>query len=127
MARKTQIPVDVREAIGAFLDEARRNATSIAMSDAIESVRRIYPDPEVSDTDLLAAITSEALAADVRLEFDVSEPNNPGSLERWDNEGGAIKKKATGPERREARRRTVNDTDGTRRRAKETKDRHRLV
>jgi hypothetical protein len=87
----------------------------------------IYPDPEVSDTDLFAAISSQALAADVRLEFDVSEPNNPGSLERWDNEGGAIKKKATGPERREARRRTVNDTDGTRRRTKETKNRHRLV
>lgn len=97
------------------------------MSEALDAIRRIFPDLEVSDSDLIDAITSEAVASNVRLHIDVPRPDNSGALERWDNEGGAIKKKLTDPERREAQRRAVNDTDGTRRRAKETQERHRLT
>ena len=122
----TSIPVDVREAIGAFLDKAQGSSEPLAMSEALDAIRRIFPDLEVSDSDLIDAITSEAVASNVRLHIDVPRPDSSGALERWDNEGGAIKKRLTGPERREARRRAVNDTDGTRRRAKETQERHRL-
>lgn len=127
MARVRSIPVDVREAIGAFLDEAQRSSGLLAMSEAISAIRRIFPDLEVSDNDLIDAITSEAVASNVRLHIDVPKPDSSGALERWDNEGGSIKKKLTEPERREMRRRAVNDTDGTRRRAKETQARNRLV
>lgn len=127
MARITSIPVDVREAIGAFLDQAQRSSEPLAISEAIDAIRRIFPDLEVSDSDLIDAITGEAIASDVRLHIDVPRPDSSGALERWDNEGGAVKKKLTDPEVREARRRVVNDTDGTRRRAKETENRNRIV
>ena len=127
MTRITSIPVDVREAIGAFLDKAQGRAEPLAMSEALDAVRRIFPDLEVSDNDLIDAITSEAVASNVRLHIDVPRPDSSGALERWDNEGGAIKKKLADSERREARRRAVNDSDGTRRRARETQARNRLI
>lgn len=127
MASITSIPVDVREAIGAFLDQAKRSSEPLAISEAIGAIRRIFPDLEVSDSDLVDAITGEAIASDVRLHIDVPRPDSSGALERWDNEGGAVKKKLTDPEVREAKRRVVNDTDGTRRRAKETESRNRIV
>jgi hypothetical protein len=45
------------------------------------------------------------------------------ALEEWDNEGGATGK----PPPTEAQRRIENDSSGTRRRAKETKDRNDLI
>lgn len=127
MTRITSIPVDAREAIGAFLDKAQGGSEALSMSEALDAIRRTFPDLEVSDNDLIDAITSEAVASNVRLHIDVPRPDSSRALERSDNEGGAIKKKLTEPEKQEARRRVVNDTDGTRRRAKETRDRNRLM
>lgn len=97
------------------------------MSEALDAIRRIFPDLEVSDSDLIDAITSEAVASNVRLHIDIPRPDKPGAPERGDNEAKAIKKKLTDHERGEARRRVVNDTDGTRRRARETQARNRLI
>lgn len=127
MTRITSIPVDVREAIGAFLDKAQGGSEALVMSEALDAIRRTFPDLEVSDNDLIDAITSEAVASNVRLHIDVPRPDSSGALERWDNEAGAIKTKLTDSERQEARRRLENDTDGARRRAKETQARNRLV
>lgn len=127
MARITSIPVDVRQAIGAFLDNQQGREGPLVLSEALDAIRRIFPDLEVSDSDLIDAITSEAVASDVRLHIDIPGPDSSGTLERWDNEGGAIKKKPTDQERREARRQVENDTDGTRRRDRETQARNRLI
>lgn len=127
MARTSKIPVDVREAIGAFLDKEQGNSQPLAMSEALDAIRRIFPDLEVSDSDLIDAITGEAIASDVRMHIDVPRPDRSGALERWDNEGGAIKKRLSNLEAKEARRKVVNDTDGSRRRASETQSRNRIV
>ncbi|MGO4831134.1 hypothetical protein AB4144_02380 [Rhizobiaceae sp. 2RAB30] len=60
------------------------------------------------------------------MHIDVPKSYRSGALEGWDNEGGAIKKKLTDIEIKEARRKVVNDTDG-RRRAMETQDRNHIV
>ena len=54
---------DVRAAIGSFLNEAQRDARRFALSDALEATRRVFPDLEISDSDLADAIASEALTA----------------------------------------------------------------
>jgi hypothetical protein len=128
---------EVRSAIGTFLNESQRDAQPFAMTKAIDAIRRVFPDLEISDADLADAISSEALAAGIDMNYDV---------DRWDNEGRASGRAAhdadTGraqrprsrkaeaaqlPETHEARRRIRNDTVGTRRRTRETKDRHKLL
>ena len=119
---------DVRAAISTFLNESQRDAQPFAISDALNAVRRVFPDLEISDADLADAITSEALTAGLDIHYDIDPPRKASSLERWDNEGGAIgKKEPAQPARDEAERRKINDTDGTRRRAKESEERNRLV
>ena len=119
---------DVRAAISAFLNESQRDAQPFAISDALNAVRRVFPDLEISDADLADAITSEALTAGLDIHYEIGQPRNAGSLERWDNEGGAIgKMKPAQPSRDEAERRKINDTDGTKRRAKASEERNRLV
>lgn len=120
------IPPDVRAAIGAFLNECQKKTRPFAISEALGAIRRIFPDLEISDVDLLDAITSEASTAGFDIDYDIpaiSETLKRKALEQWDNEGGAIGK----PQRTEAQRRIDNDTNGTRRRAKETKDRNDLI
>ena len=91
-------------------------------------MRRVFSDLEISDADLADAITSEALTAGLDIHYDIDPPRMASSLERWDNEGGAIgKQEPAQPSRDEAERRKINDTDGTRRRAKEREERNRLV
>lgn len=120
------IPPDVRAAIGAFLNECQREARPFAASEAMSAIRRIFPGLEISDVDLLDALTSEASSAGFDIDYDVtltSETIKRNSLERWDNEGGAIGT----PPRTEAQRRIDNDTSGTRRRSKATKDQNDLI
>lgn len=121
-----QIPPEVRAAIGAFLNECQKEARPFAIPEALGAIRRIFPDLDISDADLVDAIASEATHAGFDIDFDAPTP--PGtikqrSLERWDNEGGAI---GSSPQT-EVQRSKKDDTSGTRRRAKATKDRNQLV
>jgi hypothetical protein len=126
-ARSTnQVPPEVRAAIGAFLNECQEEARPFAISEALGAIRRIFPGLDISDADLLDAITSEASHAGFDIEFDAPtspEETKRRSHERWENEGGAI---GSSPQT-EAQRSIKNDTSGTRRRAKATKDRNQLV
>ncbi|WEX75781.1 hypothetical protein PYH37_000794 [Sinorhizobium numidicum] len=120
-----KIPPDVRAAIGAFLNACQKEARPFATREALGAVRRIFPDLDISDKDLMDAITSEASVAG----FDVDPADTASArlirdaLEEWDNKGGAIDK----PPRSEAQGRSDDDTDGTRRRARATKDRNELL
>lgn len=115
-------PPDVRAAIGSFLND-RQAGDPFALSHAMTAIRRIFPDLGISDADLADVITSEALSAGLDIDVDVPAPK--GSLDRWDNEGGAIRE-APAP-RTNAERLIDNDTDGTRRRAQVVKDTNRLI
>jgi hypothetical protein len=120
------IPTDVRAAIGAFLNACQKEARPFATLEALGAIRRVFPDLDISDADLMDAITSEASIAgfDIRADADnLSTTPKRNSLEEWDNEGGAIGK----PPRTEAQRRIDNDTSGTRRRAKAIQDRNDLI
>lgn len=57
------IPADVRAAIHAFLDACQREGRPVATSEALGAVRRVFPDLDISDSDLMDAITSEASTA----------------------------------------------------------------
>lgn len=120
------IAPDVRAAIGAFLNACQKEASPVAIEEAIGAVRRIFPNLDVADAVLADAIASEASTAG----FDVlADPVSAAktlkrkSLERWDNEGGAVARVA----RTEKQRKIDNDTSGARRRTKETKDRNDLI
>ncbi|MBD9508954.1 hypothetical protein IB265_19440 [Ensifer sp. ENS10] len=115
------ISPEVRAAIGAFLSACQKEARPFATSEALGAVRRVFPDLDISDTDLMDAITSEASVAG----FDVDTPDPASaarrrvSLEEWDNEGGAPRSETQG--------RSGDDTQGRRRRARATKDRNELL
>ena len=126
MQTKRPISPEVRAAIAAFLNEWQNEGRPFATTEALGAVRNIFPDLDISDSDLEDAIATEAAAAG----FDVDYDSHQGrvtvkrkALERWDNEGGAIGKTP----RTEAQRRFDNDTAGPRRRAKGTKDRNQLI
>jgi hypothetical protein len=120
-----EISPEVRAAISAFLSACQKEARPLATSEALGAVRRVFPDLDISDPDLMDAIISEASVAG----FDVDSPDPASaarmrdSLEEWDNEGGAVGK----PPRSETRGGSGNDSEGTRRRAKATKDRNELL
>lgn len=103
------------------LSEARPFATA----EALGAVRRVFPDLDISDTELMDAISSEATSAG--FEVDTPEPRSAArmkdALEKWDNEGGAIKNRAPV----EAHGIRANDKDGKGRRAKAIKDRNELL
>lgn len=118
--RTHHIPADVRAAISAFLSECQKNTRSFAVSEALDAVRRIFPDLEISDDGLLDAIASEASSAGFDINFDiptVSETPKRMALEQWDNEGGAI----GGHSSAEAQHRSEDDSKGARRRTKKQK------
>ncbi len=120
------IPPDVRAAISAFLNECQKVDKPFAESEALGAIRQTFPDLDISDSDLMDAITSEASTAGFDIKFGdakTSEPLNRKSLERWDNEGGAVSKAP----QRETQRQLSNDTSGAKRRAEATKDRNDLI
>lgn len=83
------VPPEVRAAISDFLNESQSDSRPFALSLALDAVRRIFPDLQVSDAELADAITSEALTAGLDIDFDVPAVKNR-SLDRGDNEGGAV-------------------------------------
>jgi len=117
----------VREAVKAVMVRVRDRGETLAVTAAIEEFRHKFPDLQVSDSEIIEVLESEASPTGVHLEFDIGEPATSGALERWDDEGGAIKQRLTEPERQEARRRIINDTDGSKRRAKHIEERNRLI
>ncbi len=120
------IPPDVRAAIGAFLNKCQTEARPFAVSEALGAIRGIFPHLDITDSDLMDAITSEASTAGFDVEYDSkaskTKKRKDKALERWDNEGGAIAKVP----QRETQRQLDDDTSGARRRDKATKDRNRL-
>ena len=123
MFATSSIPPEVRAAIAAFLDECQNEARPFAVAEALGAIRAIFPGLDISDADLEDAISSEAAVAG----FDIDYGSGDGpakvrrkTIERWENEGGAIGKAP----RTETQRRIDNDTDGTRRRERETASRH---
>ena len=131
-----QVPTDVREAIGAFMDHAQDNGHTIALNDALETVRRTFPNLDATDAELVHMITDEATASNIRVHNDSQPHDQPlrnkareeeSSLEGWDNEGGAIGDAMAPADRQELGRRKANDTDGKRRRKAEIHSRNRLV
>lgn len=114
-----QIDPDTRAAISEFLNRCQKEARPLATSEAMEAIRRIFPGLEISDADLMDALTSEASAAGFEVVITLAEiAVRRKALERWDNEGGAIG---------QTQREIDNDTSGTRRRAEEVKQRGRLI
>ena len=123
---KHHIPDEVRAAIGAFLNECQKEARPFATVEALGAIRRIFPGLEISDADLLDALTSEASTAGFNVDYNVTtttETITAQSPERRDNEGGAAGRSP----RTEAQRLIDNDTSGAKRRAKATKDRNQLI
>jgi hypothetical protein len=57
------LSAEVRAAIQAFLNACQEEATPFASIEAIGAVRRVFPGLDISDADLMDAITSEASAA----------------------------------------------------------------
>ena len=105
---------EVRAAIGSFLNEVQKDTRPFAISDAVQAVRRVFPDLEISDADLADAVTSEAATAGLDILYDVVDQPGEASLrsmERWENEGGAIGTTEGAKNRRQkADRRKTNDT-----------------
>ncbi|MCK9552938.1 hypothetical protein QEZ48_19510 [Aquamicrobium lusatiense] len=123
------LPADVRAAISSFLKACQNEARPFATKEALEAVRNIFPDLDINDSDLIDGLISEASVAG----FDVGlaeETRNHRrlSVDTWEDEGGAVHRKHESRQQlRQTRRNVLNDTAGTRRRARETKERNRLL
>ena len=123
---KREASIAVREALAGLIEQIRLQGDSLTMAEAIKAMRLRFPNLPSSDGDLIDGIVREVVTASFALDFDVHGTAGSRWLKRWDAEGGAINEKQTESERREARRRVVNDTDGTRRRAEEVKSRNQM-
>jgi hypothetical protein len=110
MRPRRTIPTEVCAAIAAFLNECQKEAKPFAAMEALGALRTIFPHLDISDSDLEDALSNEAATAG----FDVDHDSR--DLHR--------SKRKTGTE---VQRRIDNDTAGTRRRAKATKERNDLI
>lgn len=93
------MPPEVREAIKQFLAAAQKETGPFAVSEALGAVRRVFPDLDVSDSELMDAIASEASVAGFEIDYHSGgEPKaiKRKALEQWDNEGGAMGKNGRG-------------------------------
>ena len=95
MRAKRSIPVDVRAALAAFLNQCQNEAKPFAGTEALGAIRTMFPELDISDADLEDAISGEAENAG----FDVGyEPGNgtavakAAAIERRENEAGATRK-----------------------------------
>jgi hypothetical protein len=75
-----QVPPEVRAAIGAFLNECQEETRPFAVSEALGAIRRIFPDLDISDADLLDVLTLEASHAGYGTDFDA--PTSPETIKR---------------------------------------------
>jgi hypothetical protein len=87
------IPPEVRAAMKQFLNASSGSGGLFAVSEALEAIRRVFPELDVSDDRLMNALTSEASVAGFDIDYDAEQQPKTlkrRALERWDNEGGAI-------------------------------------
>jgi len=120
------IPDEVRAAIASFLARCQSEAKPFAGTEALGAIRAMFPGLAISDADLEDAISSEAANAGFDVGYDTaagSAHEKRKALQRREDEGGASDEML----RTGRQRRIDNDTDGTRRRGRATKERHRLV
>jgi hypothetical protein len=116
------IPAEVRAAISAFLNASRKEDRPIEASEAVNAVRRVFPDLDIPDAALMDAITSEASAAGFGVEANAgtSPILTRNSPKQRDDEGGAVERAPRTYEQRRVE-------NGARRRAQATKDRNELI
>ena len=95
------------------------------MAEALGAIRAIFPDLEISDSDLEDALSSEAAVAGFEIEYDAYRrlaKVKRKALERWENEGGAVGTKPLSDDQS----RIDNNSDGTRRRVEQMKAKNQL-
>lgn len=122
---------DIRAAISDFLNSIQGDGQPFALSEARDAIRRVFPDLEITNSELNDVIASEASTAGFDIEYDggkTSRALKRRAIERWDNEGGAIGR--TSDERREAdtaRQRKTRHAEDAQKRADKTKEWNRLI
>jgi len=105
MTSISSIPVNVREVMGDILEQARKRNTPFGVSEGVDQLRRRFPDLEVSDNDLIEALTSEAVSANVDMDLIVSKTNRTTLADR-DSESRSGQP-LSNSERHQKRRRSV--------------------
>ena len=76
MSSNTFISVWVRQAVGSMMERAANRRRPVIMKEALDSIRRRFPNLAVSNKDLTAGVMGEAVAAGAKVVFD-SEPPEP--------------------------------------------------
>jgi hypothetical protein len=61
--------------MGDILEQARKRNTPFGVSEAVDQLRRRFSDLEVSDTDLIEALASDSVSANVDMDLIVSKTN----------------------------------------------------
>lgn len=69
-----ELPDQVRTAIATFLDACQKEARPFAISEALGAVRSVFPDLDISDQELVDAITSEASVAGFDVNYGLPKP-----------------------------------------------------
>lgn len=110
---------DPRAAISALFT-VPKIGRPFAISGLFGAVRRVFPNLGASDAGSEYSAAIEPSTA--RFDFNSDDASTPMEIEIPDGEGAAVKSPRT-----EAQRRSDNDTNGTRRRARETHTRHQLI
>ena len=119
------ISPEVRAAVAAFLHECQDEAQPFAVAEALGAIRAIFPDLEISDSDLEDALSSEAAVAGFEIEYDAYRrlaKVRRKALERRENEGGAVETKPLSDDQSGI----YNNSDGTRRRVEQMKAKNQL-
>ncbi|MET3659902.1 hypothetical protein [Aquamicrobium ahrensii] len=117
-------PHDVNVAIEKFLKAFQTGTYPFANSEALKAIRNMFPGLDITDSELQRALlrqtATRGFEVDIAIISHLPGHGVAGSEQRY-------RKQESRKERRETRRRIVNDTVGTRRRAHETKERNRLI
>lgn len=120
----------INSAIRGFLDACQKEA-SIPLAEALGAIRRMFRPLKVSDAVLLDALAKKASEAGFEVQFDAERERillKRQRLEEWDNEGGAPYRSPAFQARSvQSARQVKNDSNGIRRRDRETKQRNDLI
>lgn len=83
---------EVRAAVSDFLNQIQEDGQPFDVALAVDAIKRVFPNVEISDAALVDAVVSEASVSGFDIDYDVdSTPKalKRRALERWDDEGGA--------------------------------------